>query len=574
MDTNGTGEWTLTFEELLERLADDYLNPDTLPDGTKLCDRNGHRRLAELQAKYGLSSMKVQKLLVTAGVYRPVKADASYFTVKRLHEAGKSPAEIMAETGLSDAVVNACLPYGRGAKELDRLGVAISGAAARKRKQRGREERKKENARGLLGRDISDENFRAVVMEHAGEVFLTSAGERYSYRADGDGITVGERRFGWEDVLAVLHGAVELAAAGRAEEAAEADFAPAAALEWVYPLLVCFGIVGGDAGRYAVKRGGLGTEAIRAALAAGPDPALSALPTEVLLRRFRESAEAPDGRYADGQGNRLGPGDFGPEAGRYLFSAADARGEVHRFRLGMREEDLPGGGRGRLFTAAEVHRLTKAGKVAADSTGTDYEFTLLRDARGDAGRAVPEGFLELEETIRRRLRRLSLRPAEAGPDSVEKGKGRWSLAGEGQAEPVTAADGKAAFRLDGMTFSAEEAAILAGRFAGGPIVFQAGTGGLAEGQGLMPVELTEKALARETAELLACFSTDGGFERERDREGFTRMFETYVLPKLRLYHRSRPGGYGRLAGAEILRRLERVRGTEAAREAVREAVKA
>ena len=40
----------MTFEELLNQLAEDYLNPPILPDGKKDADRNGHTRLLYLLA--------------------------------------------------------------------------------------------------------------------------------------------------------------------------------------------------------------------------------------------------------------------------------------------------------------------------------------------------------------------------------------------------------------------------------------------------------------------------------------------------------------------------------------------
>ena len=105
----------MTFEELLEQIAEDYLNPPQMSDGSKNADRNGHTRMSDLQAKYDLSSLKIQKLLVTAGVYAPVKADSSYYAVKYLYEAGKSVDDIMEQLQLSKATVNACIPYERGA---------------------------------------------------------------------------------------------------------------------------------------------------------------------------------------------------------------------------------------------------------------------------------------------------------------------------------------------------------------------------------------------------------------------------------------------------------------------------
>ena len=163
----------MTFDEFLTQLAQDYLNPARLQDGTKNTDRNGHTRLASLQTKYGLSSLKLQKLLVTAGVYEPVKSDSSYYEIKKLFEAGKNTEEIMKELSLSKGLVNACIPYDRGAKELDKIGVDISSAAERKRKQRSNEEMKKENSLDILAKTMSDDALWTAIQEQYKTTFIT-----------------------------------------------------------------------------------------------------------------------------------------------------------------------------------------------------------------------------------------------------------------------------------------------------------------------------------------------------------------------------------------------------------------
>ena len=185
----------MTFEELLAQLADDYLNPPKRPDGSKDCDQNGHTRITHLQFQYKLSSLKIQKLLVTAGVYEPVKSSSPYYAIKRLYEAGESVDKIMEQLSLSKATVNACIPYERGAKELDKIGVGITGDAVRKRRQRSVEEMKKENARDILILYPSDGALWSALQEHDQEVFITSSGQRFR--------------------ISVLHGAMGGQATGR-----------------------------------------------------------------------------------------------------------------------------------------------------------------------------------------------------------------------------------------------------------------------------------------------------------------------------------------------------------------------
>ena len=251
----------MTFEELLNQLAEDYLNPPSFPDGKKDADRNGHTRLAELQTRYSLSSLKIQKLLVTAGVFEPVKTSSAFYTVKRLFDAGRSVDEIRSATGLSKAAVNAFLPYERGAKELDKLGVDISGDAARKRKQRSAEEMKKENARNILAENMSDEALWNALDEHYRETFITSSGQRFginlSITEDGDGdkpeLTVSVLNRGMihipqAEVFNAYHKALEEKALnGDGEDTGKYD-------EYLRPVFVYLGVLDGDRSEVTTKR--------------------------------------------------------------------------------------------------------------------------------------------------------------------------------------------------------------------------------------------------------------------------------------------------------------------------------
>lgn len=109
----------MTMNELIKAVANAYKNP---AEGEE--DRNGNTRLAVLQEKFRLSSLKVQKILVTAGVYEPVKEGTPYGEITRLRKAGKSAKEIMEITGLSSAAVSAYIPY-------ERECIMLTGAARR-----------------------------------------------------------------------------------------------------------------------------------------------------------------------------------------------------------------------------------------------------------------------------------------------------------------------------------------------------------------------------------------------------------------------------------------------------------
>lgn len=55
----------------------------------------------------------------------------------------------------------------------------------------------------------------------------------------------------------------------------------------------------------------------------------------------------------------------------------------------------------------------------------------------------------------------------------------------------------------------------------------------------------------------------------KDKENFEKLFRKTVFEKFRLYNNSRPRGYGKLAGMEIIKRLMLVEGIEQCRHMVR-----
>ena len=96
----------MSIDDLIREVAAAYKNPE---EGE--ADRNGNTRLSVLRERFHLSSLKIQKILVTAGVYEPVKGNTAFETVSRFREQGMSAAEIVKATGLSAAAVAACFPY-------------------------------------------------------------------------------------------------------------------------------------------------------------------------------------------------------------------------------------------------------------------------------------------------------------------------------------------------------------------------------------------------------------------------------------------------------------------------------
>lgn len=239
------------MDDLIRMVAEAYTHPE---EGD--ADRNGNTRLAVLQERFHLSPLKVQKILVTAGVYEPVKNATAYSEIMRLRKEGRTAKEIMRITGRSAATVSACFPYERAIYNADRSGYAISYAAERKRKQREREEIKRKDAIAALRNNRTDEAFWAAIGENDRMTFVTPFGERYSVSSMDDlSVQIAAGRlldFPKKDVLAVLHNALELEASGKKLDYACFDQVPV--LPYVYPLLVVFGLIPGDRKKFTTRR--------------------------------------------------------------------------------------------------------------------------------------------------------------------------------------------------------------------------------------------------------------------------------------------------------------------------------
>ena len=693
--------------ELIKTVAEAYKNP---AEGEE--DRNGNTRLSILQEKYHLSSLKVQKILVTAGVYEPVKEGTPYAEITQLRKAGKSVKEIMEITGLSSAAVSSYIPYERGMYNADRNGAEISSAAGRKRKQRGGEETKRSNVRSVLREKVTDESFWKAIQEHSQEIFISLYGERYSVSVQV--VATGKKRITTglqqdlqilltkgrvitipkEKVLDILHNALELKAAG--EKTDVQFFDESDGLPYVYPLLVFFGIISGDKAQYTTRRAvastavcsccgrmadytvntyadliniakeieederskwdpaerervdrmekSLGrvswhekakksTAAIRAfnregerqfctlcastirmALEDGELPGSSA-PVDFHALTL-EAAEAgveqyfdkmPEGvQYVDRYGcvydsKMTDDENCGPV---YLYRERDREGISHTFACYVRR--FPGH---RSFEAVEIHKLTKAGRLARDYTGTDYCFrTGLRGEVNDPGEMLREtyiGFLEIANSVRDALQNPALEWHEGFPRlsnavsvgnrqcvlrsigemqvvyvdvGLEKNSG-WDCGGRtgrgvvrGSVQGREWNGGEYGFMIDGRVFTGEEVALMSSAHEEWKLQYRFADPSeppLRRGEYMMPVQLGEKELVTEVSELLNLFTDDGRFISDHDQRNFDVLFDKEVLRKLKLYYESNPRGYGKLAGMKIIERLRWIEGTERQVEMVR-----
>ena len=88
--------------DLMSAVTYAYLNPteDT-------ADEDGHSQLKLLAEDFGMTPIKVRKMLITSGAYQT----ATSMKVNNLYSSGKSIREIQAATGLSPASISGYLPY-------------------------------------------------------------------------------------------------------------------------------------------------------------------------------------------------------------------------------------------------------------------------------------------------------------------------------------------------------------------------------------------------------------------------------------------------------------------------------
>ncbi len=710
----------MTFDEFLTRLAQDYLNPARLQNGTKNADRNGHTRLASLQAKYGLSSLKLQKLLVTAGVYEPVKSDSSYYEIKKLFEAGKNTEEIMKELSLSKGLVNACIPYDRGAKELDKIGVDISSAAERKRKQRSNEEMKKENSLDILAETMSDEALWTAIHEQYKTTFITASGQRYYAEVTGsiqetetesseklaiviltENISENTvRRIPKQEVLDAFHQAVALTADSLESSDVKNDI-PALLTkhlgenaEFLIPVFTYLGVIKGesrtttkrqymenerctccgcrtdnlykiscfedlcklkqqfDSNRQQTKRSGdvklmqpdteqsettsarklfLGNmesvpeiptanDAMVAAFNAEGEQNLCKECSLTIYRAIREGKiplTSKTNRYDHLNDNQLAgiineackPVQHNYRSINRTYLAEqfdnltlffcpvfDSYGVRHYFALECIKKLHDNGNTGISFRAQEIHRLTKNGTIGAHSTDTDYAVSHFRMcfSGDDINHAYLLGLAELIAKISDTLMSPTLHQGHDShfhyptSDMTDINGQYYGIESSGTIIPCYTGEAKRfrssknrewdsgtdeyGFLIDGKLFSGAELATMFSTYEGFQIKFYAddpSSSPLRTDELLMQIRLNHKDLVNETIELINMMTAAGKFNSDKDAENFGKLFDKLIIPKLTLYHESKPRGYGKLAGMEIIRKLKLIAGTEKIQEKIR-----
>lgn len=146
-----------------------------------LYDKEEHPSLQTIANELDLNSIKVRKLLITAGVYKSDVADQVQKVFGTHRKAGLSHTEAIAATmrelNLSKASVTSYLPYEKGVyfpAETDSSNISVG--AERIRRMRNREKILEE-----LRAEQSEDALWAAVIEFQGYKFCTYSGLVFSY---------------------------------------------------------------------------------------------------------------------------------------------------------------------------------------------------------------------------------------------------------------------------------------------------------------------------------------------------------------------------------------------------------
>ncbi len=172
---------TFDIEELskrvIEAVTDMYLNP---PENT--ADDSGRMYLNLLAEEFGLTSLKVRKLLITSGVYETLISRQ----INELYKSGKTIKEIQTITGLSAASVSGYLPYQKTIYNLEESTLL----AERLRKFRSRQSAARQLALALGDGDPAhmEETLWNAFAVFEGYPFKTAKGLRYYYTIKGNEI--------------------------------------------------------------------------------------------------------------------------------------------------------------------------------------------------------------------------------------------------------------------------------------------------------------------------------------------------------------------------------------------------
>ncbi len=164
-------------QQIIEAITDAYLNPT---EGT--ADEDGKMYVSLLADEFGMSRIKLRKILITSGAYETPTSRQ----VNELYKNGKTVKEIQTITGLSAASVSGYLPYQKTIYNLEESTLV----AERLRKFRSRKSAVRQLALALDDGNLPhiDEKLWNALVAFEGYPFKTAKGLRYYYTMKGNEI--------------------------------------------------------------------------------------------------------------------------------------------------------------------------------------------------------------------------------------------------------------------------------------------------------------------------------------------------------------------------------------------------
>ena len=176
--------------EFMNMVVEAYLNPEK---GTE--DGDGHMFLNLLADEFGMTPIKIRKILVTAGVYEtPISRQ-----VNELYEEGKSVAEICKIMNLSVASVNGYLPYKKAIYKMQERSL-LAERLVRFRHRKDAVDKLKcsmENDE----KEQQKAKFKEALEAFAGYRFQTSQGVRFDYVVESECVQLSEEESYSKDML-------------------------------------------------------------------------------------------------------------------------------------------------------------------------------------------------------------------------------------------------------------------------------------------------------------------------------------------------------------------------------------
>ena len=168
-------------DDFMNMVVDAYLHP---AKGTE--DADGHMFLNLLAEEFGMTPIKIRKILVTAGVYEtPISRQ-----VNELYEAGKSVAEICKIMNLSVASVNGYLPYKKAIYKMEERSLLAERLVRFRRRKEA-----VEKLRYSMENDEQEQKkvqFQSALEAFVGYRFQTEQGVRFDYLLDSERVVLSE----------------------------------------------------------------------------------------------------------------------------------------------------------------------------------------------------------------------------------------------------------------------------------------------------------------------------------------------------------------------------------------------